>query len=287
MKKIAIFIPVLLWLVLFLIPSCQKEISPEPVVQDSTFIAGGSLKDSNNICFGNTVYGTFYNGITPGGNTAYISLQVNVINAGSYKISTDIQNGFQFADSGVFAATGLTTIQLKPVGTPLMPRVTDFLIIFDTSFCFATVEVKDSTGTGLGAADTILTDTWKFTHTGFGMYEGDISSATFSTLATQLFLTGAVATGDTIVQINIAFPTPEITPGIYTTADPGNSFVFNSSTSTLYKADTFTGTNVMTFEISSYNTATKVVSCNFSGNAQDVAGNTIPISKGEFKATVQ
>ena len=96
-----------------------------------------------------------------------------------------------------------------------------------------------------------------------------------------------MATGDTIVQINIAFPTTEITPGIYTTTDPANFFIFSSSAGELYKADTSTSTNIMTFEISSYNTATKVVSCNFSGNAQDAAGNTIPISMGELKAIVQ
>lgn len=71
---------------------CQKELSFE------SDIAKGTLKDSIGICFPQTLHGTFYNGITPGGaDTAYIEVKVNVTKTGSYSILTDMQNGFGFA----------------------------------------------------------------------------------------------------------------------------------------------------------------------------------------------
>ena len=137
MKAFTVFAALLFVSLVVVSSSCQKELSPEPVIQDSTFSATGSLKDSNNNCYAAVVHGSFYNGVTPGSATAYIAVQVNVIYTGSYKITTDIQNGFGFADSGVFVEAGLTTIHLKPFGTPLFPGPADFLVSFDTSFCFS------------------------------------------------------------------------------------------------------------------------------------------------------
>lgn len=287
MKRGIIIILVIIGLASIIVPSCQKEISPEPRVQDSTFIATGSLKDLDGNCFPNTVTGSYYYGVTPGPDTAFLTIQVNVTNAGSYTISTDIQNGFQFVASGVFETTGINSVQLKPVGTPIDQGVTDFLVSFDTSFCFVSVNVWDSAGY-MGIEVPVI-DTWKFTHTGFGSYGGNIGRATFSTVTiNQLFLVGAVPTGDSIVQINIAFPNPEISPGTYTTTNATNFFIFSSSTSsTLYKSDASTGTNVISFEIKSYDAINKIVTCSFSGKAQDIFGNTIPVSKGEFIAKVE
>ncbi len=76
--------------ILFIITfSCQKELSIE------IHIAKGTLKDSSGICFPNTVHGTFYNGITPGADTAYVEVKVNVRTTGSYAVFTDLQNGFK------------------------------------------------------------------------------------------------------------------------------------------------------------------------------------------------
>src|SRR6516225_10773844 len=99
-------------LVLF---SCQKEYSVDTY---SGVNAQGSLWDSTGACLPETVHGTFYDGITPGADTAYVEVQVNVSQAGTYSITSDLQNGFQFFDSGFFSNTGLNVIHLKPIGIP-------------------------------------------------------------------------------------------------------------------------------------------------------------------------
>jgi hypothetical protein len=128
--------------------SCQKEISEEN--GNGLENAQGSLWDTLGNCLPDSVHGTFYNGITPGSDTCFVEIQVNVTQTGSYNISTDLQNGFQFVDSGFFNATGINIIRLKPIGTPIIPVTTVFSVSFDTSACSFVVDVKDSTGTGLG-----------------------------------------------------------------------------------------------------------------------------------------
>src|SRR5207244_1654724 len=95
-------------------------------------------------------HGTFYNGVTPGSDTAFVEIQVNVDSIGSYRIYTDLQDGFMFADSGFFSTSGINTIRLKPIGTPILNITTNFTVRFDTTACNFTVNVHDSTGTGLG-----------------------------------------------------------------------------------------------------------------------------------------
>src|SRR3954463_15461616 len=132
----------------FLFFSCQKEYSLEQ--ETSVGVAKGSLKDSLGNCLPDSLHGTFYNGVTPGGDTAFVDIQVNVDSVGNYRIYTDLQNGFMFADSGFFNTTGITTVRLKPIGTPILNISTNFTVTFDTTACGFTVNVQDSTGTGLG-----------------------------------------------------------------------------------------------------------------------------------------
>jgi hypothetical protein len=95
--------------ILFIIVfGCAKEFSFEK------YIAKGTLKDSFGICFSQTIHGTFYNSITPGVDTTYVEVKVNVTTTGSYSVFTDEQNGFQFADSGIFKTAGINIIKLKP-----------------------------------------------------------------------------------------------------------------------------------------------------------------------------
>jgi len=152
---------------IFFCYSCNKELSLENSV--SVFTAEGSLWDSSDNCLPDSVFGTFYTGIQPGADTAYVEIQVNVSVPGSYHISTDLQNGFMFSDSGFFAATGINKVQLKPIGTPILEKPTVFTVSFDSTVCNFAVHVEDSTGKGLGGVEptptdsTNLSDTaWKF-----------------------------------------------------------------------------------------------------------------------------
>lgn len=277
--------------------SCQKDFSIE---NGKTQIASGSLTDSFDNCLPNTVIGTFYNGVTPGGDTAYVQIQVNVSQTGSYSIYTDFVDGFKFGDSGIFTNTGINTVRLKPIGTPIIQGSQIFNVSFDSSSCSFIVNIQDSTGTGLGGTDTTGNgdpDTtglkeWQFTEGSF-TYAGRIDSAAkdnSSGLATYLSLNGSTtATGDTTISIKFLIPASDIQTGTYTLISNGISFtVTDASTLTvLYSADGLTAGTDLTINVTSYNVTTKVMQGDFSGNVQDKSGNIVPITKGSFTATVQ
>jgi len=289
---------------LLLFSSCQKELSHE--TGPGLDSAKGTLTDSSDNCLPDSVHGTYYDGITPRSDTCFVEVQVNVTQTGSYNISTDLQNGFQFIDSGFFNATGINVIRLKPIGTPILPITTIFSVSFDSSICSFFVDVKDSTGTGLGNGDT----------TGNGGYGGDTTQATLgmwklydSSNARQyigaaavidtlisgvpvLIIEGAVATLDTILTIQLSVPDTALSnsvPGVFPTG-LSNSFklsYLNGSTLTdLYVADAGTAA-VMTIYLNQYDPVTRVLSGKFSGTANDVAGGgNITITNGSFTVGV-
>jgi hypothetical protein len=301
MKRNALLIIALLCSVFF-IYSCSKELSLENSI--STISAEGSLWDSSNNCLPDSVHGTFYTGIQPRSDTAFVEIKVNVATAGSYKISTDLQNGFMFADSGYFATPGVNTVLLKPIGTPINVQPTVFTFSFDSSTCYATVNVKDSTGTGLGGGtdttgnsgggdSTNLSDTaWKF-NVGTNFYHGQIDYATIVDTLGFKFLTilgSDVATGDTIFTAGVLF-TGTVGPGTYTTdiaaqlslttIDQSSNYII------IYQANPNTianGTSSIT--ITSYNTSTGIMTGTFTGTAADKNGNSVTITNGAFQAKI-
>lgn len=133
--------------------SCAKEYSLE--TGNGQAPAKGSLYDSTGECMPISVYGTYYNGVIPGPDTCYVEISLAVTQPGYYHIITDSANGFWFADSGYVTSAGVSTLQLKAVGKPILNVPTNFIIKFDTTICGFTVNVQDSTGTGLGVPDTI------------------------------------------------------------------------------------------------------------------------------------
>ncbi len=282
---------VLLFLVL---PACNKEVSLEKG-NDSLLIAVGSLKDTLGNCLPDSVVGTFYNGITPGSDTAYVQVQVNVTTAGTYTISTDQQNGFMFADSGFFVSTGLTTVNLKPIGTPILPIPTTFSVVFDTSICTFTVDVQDSTGTGLGE-DTTLNNsidtanlginTWRFTGDS-KFYKGFVTSSVFDTsVLPRLSIDGPVVSGaDSTLLIFVVFPTNEIIPGTYPT-NTDNNFLFYTNGDVIYNADSTTVPDITNITIHSYDPITKQLTGTFNGTAKNASGISVPIYKGAFRSKV-
>ena len=305
MKNIvsAIFIFSCSALVLF--SSCQKEISNE--TGPGLDSAHGTLKDTSDNCLPSTVHGTYYHGITPGSDTCYVDLQVNVTETGSYTISTAFENGFQFVDSGFFNATGINVIRLKPIGTPILPITTVFSVGFDGSVCSFFVDVKDSTGTGLGGGDT----------SGTGGYAGDTTQATLnmwklydSSKAKQysgaaivtdtlisgipvLIVQGAVASLDTILAIQLTLTDTalaNVVPGVFQTGLNNDSFKFSYLSGTtltdIYVANAGTA-GVMTIYLNQFDPITRILSGRFAGTANDVAlGGTVQITNGSFTVAV-
>jgi len=278
--------------------SCQKEYSYEKGATVGE--AKGSLKDSLGNCLPNSVHGTFYNGVTPGSDTAFVDIQVNVDSAGNYRIYTDLQNGFMFADSGFFNNTGITTVRLKPIGTPILNMPTSFTVTFDTTACGFTINVQDSTGTGLGGGgnpgggtdSTNLSDTaWKFSVGSGDTFNGPIDSAFLKDTAfgTFLVLVGStVATGDSAFVLSLPTNGGVITPGTYTTGTTSVFYFYDLTTGTyIYSANlTTTPGWIVTITVNSYDPVTKIVTGTFSGEAKDEAGNTVTIANGSFKAKV-
>ncbi|MEP6595107.1 MAG: hypothetical protein ABJA71_04130 [Ginsengibacter sp.] len=270
--------------------SCQKELNLD------THIAKGTLKDASGICFPQILHGTFYNGITPGADSAYVEIKVNVITTGSYSIFTNSKNGFLFADSGVFKTSGINTIKLKPAGIPTAPVITDFAVRFDTSVCSLRINVNDSAALN-HPADTLPYYNWKFTDvkrriTYKGVFENNyillFGGYNVLVLATKY----AQAPGDSTFIMNIGLPTGIITPGIYSTDNIPTGIVFrtfsdpcvNCAGGGLLPRSSGVTVDII---ITDYNPVTKIVTGTFSGTTIDYFNEIAEIKGGEFSAVVK
>lgn len=282
---------------------CQKEYSIENPFPPGT-LAKGSLKDTSNNCLPDSVHGTWYNGVTPG-DTNFVEIKVRVTAVGVYKISTDLQNGVILSDSGAFNTVGLTTIRLKATGTFINPTTTFFNVSFDSTSCQFALNVKDSTGTGLGGnpgggnpggggTGTVGLNQWQFTAAGH-TYMGNIMSAQFSTiLGGNLILIGSMlslpagSTPDTVFGIGVQFPSTNLVPGTYTTADAGTNFSLYKlpSGDIIFAANATASPPTISIVISSYDATTKIVSGTFTGNSYNISSQVVPISNGAFKTKV-
>ncbi|HEY6978304.1 MAG TPA: hypothetical protein VH396_18530, partial [Chitinophagaceae bacterium] len=280
------------FIILIIVIGCVKEFSYE------NHIAAGTLKDSFGACFSQTIHGTFYNGITPVADTTYVEVKVNVTKTGSYFVSTDEQNGFQFSDSGVFETAGINIIKLKPTGTPLAHIATNFIITFDTSICPVTINVHDSSELNHNnTPDSSLFNNWKFTDTKKGitykgLFENNYLLALDSLKVLVLSTKKAEAVSDSTFMINIALPAGTIELGTYTTDDPPNGLVFKTFSDACVNCagggliPRSSGATVV-FIITSYNPTTKIVKGTFTGTTIDWSNEIAMIKDGEFSAMVK
>lgn len=122
----------------FMIAACQKEYSVETGSVGG--LAVGTLKDFLGDCQPITLRGLYFVDSTLT-DSNYVMVQVNITVPGSYKIFTDIQNGYSFKDSGYFATPGLISVRLKASGRPILPITSDFTVTFGTSYCLFSVPV--------------------------------------------------------------------------------------------------------------------------------------------------
>jgi hypothetical protein len=135
--------------VLFTFMACQKEYS----VEKGGFggAATGELVDSLGNCKSAEVKGTYKVDTPLNTSTNYVNIQVNFTSQGKYKIYSDTQNGMWFIDSGFTVSTGPAVIKLKGYGTPILPKITDFALMFNNNLCTFSVTVGGSGGTGGGS----------------------------------------------------------------------------------------------------------------------------------------
>jgi hypothetical protein len=284
---------------MYLLVSCKKETSIENG-GSVTVNATGTLKDSSGNCYPDSVAGTFYDGVTPG-DTNYVQIKVNVATAGTYLITTDTVNGFYFKDSGFFTNTGLYIINLKAYGTPILQKATDFNVTFDSSVCSFTVNVQDSTGTGLGGGTTtnpnLADSAWQFsdgTATYYGPLDDSYTYHYDTTFSSQTFtlwqIEGPTFYGDSAVGFILAVPGSNTAPtagSTYATTSTAEFGFFNSSSGAyIYEADNTTTSNTLTFTVDSYDSVNNILSGHFSGTAKTSSSGSVTISGGKFKAKV-
>ena len=281
MKNISNKIYFLLFFIAFL-SGCQRSIT-------WYLNATGTLKDEEGTCLTDIVSGTYYNGITPGYDTAYVTVNVNVFTTGEYIISTDMQNGFRFIDSGVFNSTGMHTVTLKPEGKPALNNLTNFTITFDTSSCYLSVDVKDSS---LLHPDLEL-NAWEYTDVQSGIQYHGIINATYF-LVTPI--SGLLSlrqepknNSDTNFQIGLVYPDENITTGSFTTdisnnvSLSANGQCINCAWNVAYE---LTGA-IATINVESYDASTGIMEGSFSGTTINWNNEIAPIKNGRFKALIK
>jgi len=128
------------WLALglMIITGCQKELSFE---LGDTPGKGSLQSDVSGDCLPKTINGTYIAGtaLVPATNT--ITVQVNVLQTGTYVITTDTVNGYYFRGTGTFTTLGATNITLRGNGTPFTDGIDNFVVSFDGTICDIAVTV--------------------------------------------------------------------------------------------------------------------------------------------------
>jgi len=244
-------------------------------------LAKGSLQSEAGNCLPGTVHGMFYSGVAPSSDTNYMEISVDVSRAGYYRIVSDVQNGVQFADSGVFTGTGLQTVRLKAIGVFTNPSPTSFAITFDKSACGFLINVGN-----LPLAD----NTWRFTALG-RVFSGTCSYHTWylpNHLGTLWDFTGHVPSGDTTLAMELVLPpdTYLVPGGIYPT-NTNSSFFFYGPGHTIFSAATDKRDKVVTIVITGITwdspDGTARVLGTFSGTARDSTEAPVQITNGAFR----
>ncbi|HEV3251093.1 MAG TPA: hypothetical protein VGZ71_09095 [Puia sp.] len=281
MNRVAAFLILSFFLVTFFV-SCTKEFSSEngKVILPANG-AVFSLKNSSGNCEFSLVHGTYFAGVAAK-DSNFLELAVIVTTVGSYRLSSDTQNGFFFSDSGTFSNTGLNRIILKAGGTPILPLNTTF-----------TIKGTDSSSTACTfTVNVIDNNTWQFSQ-GMSFYHGFVDTAyTFDTTIasvsfTILNLVGTVPTGDSLFTIGLAFPgTGNISPGTYSSLNLAQFAFLDPNSNFIFEADPTTTTVETKVTIISYDATTKILVGEFSGFAKAGSGS-VSISGGKFNARLK
>lgn len=182
--KTFIKIPLVFTILSLLFFACQKEMSFEQGITDSS--VGSLSADGAGACMGAVVSGTFYKDSVL--NTSHFAnVNVNVDTAGGYVISTDTIQGYFFAASGKFTTTGAQLVKLKGSGKPLSVGTHIFTVKYNGTTCEFSVSVI--AGSGGTAVFTISC-------TGF-ILNGTYSVGTSMTSANTVTLNTTVTTAGT------------------------------------------------------------------------------------------
>ncbi|MEO5891736.1 MAG: hypothetical protein ABIQ31_15925 [Ferruginibacter sp.] len=256
-------------------------------VTDTAFVrrdAEFTLASAGGACMNANVHGVYQEG-TPLDLSHFVSIQLNVTAPGTYNISTSSLNGMKFSKQGNFATTGLQTIELTGLGTPVKAG-TDFIPITagGTSCKFAVVINPGIRKVG----------NWAFSQ-GNKTYSGYFDSAFINSVNTGgvvLFLNGSTATNDTSFNISIQFPGRVPEAGTHSTTTfllptYATWIIQNTLAYPIFSAALTTPAANTIFTVTSYDTETRIINGTFAGTAYDSSNKIVRITDGTFKASVQ
>jgi len=116
--------------------SCEVSIP----VSNSGNIASFTLQGSPNTCMNNTVVGGYIKACLLDTSNK-VKISVNVTIPGTYTISTNTINGYNFLGSGSLTATGIQTIILAASGTPVNQGTDVFTVAAGASTCTFSIQV--------------------------------------------------------------------------------------------------------------------------------------------------
>ena len=103
---------------------------------------------------------------------ATVKIHVNVINVGSYKITTGAINGYSFSGAGTFSFTGNQTVVLKATGTPLKEETDFFTVNAGNDVCTFSTNV-------LTPVNVSGDDHFPLTSNSYWVYDDVINNNTF------------------------------------------------------------------------------------------------------------
>ncbi|PUZ24504.1 hypothetical protein GA0116948_105127 [Chitinophaga costaii] len=90
-----------------------------------------------------------------------------------------------------------------------------------------------------------------------------------------------------IFALSIQFPDNNIVPGTYATSDIGNNFSLTKSNGdVIFAATSLEQGNVVTIQVTAYDSIKQVISGTFSGLSYNYEGDNAPVTHGNFKATL-
>jgi endonuclease G, mitochondrial len=126
-----------IFLILFAV-SCKKEsVTPTPTPIDTIPtppVAVFTLLDASGNCNDIRVEGNYYTGVVLTSANRVV-LQVKVTTKGTYALSLMSGNGYQFAASGTFGATGDQLLILPGLGAPASAAVNNFSVTSGATSC--------------------------------------------------------------------------------------------------------------------------------------------------------
>jgi hypothetical protein len=282
MKKISsslrdgLYVIVLFSFIFLVLDSCKKSHPP------GGRAAQGTLQGVDGNCLPGTVHGTWYAGVNAGGDTNYVEIGVDVSRTGSYRITSNAQNGVIFSDSGQFTSTGLQTVRLKASGAFTVVGIANFSITFDSSACGFSVNVK---------APPLTDNTWRCTFGGRTYWGSASAIVTFFTGDNAFDLNGTYAlSSDTTLSFRERMPQRSdgfgVTLGTYLSSSPGAHFFLQANGVPFLRAQPGLS-QVMTIVVTGVfyapNGAAQYEGT-FSGTCVDENGGTIEIRDGAFRA---